>query len=57
MSNREERIADRHLDKITINYFDKLVQITCDEALKNYLEEPGNGAVELSAHILKEHKK
>ena len=23
----------------------------------NYLEEPGNGAVELSAHILKEHKK
>ena len=52
---REERIADRHLDKITINYFDKLVQITCDEALKNYLEEPGNGAVELSAHILKEH--
>ena len=47
MSNREERIADRHLDKITINYFDKLVQITCDEALKNYLEEPGNGAVEL----------
>ena len=57
MSNMEERIADRHLDKITINYFDKLVQITCDEALKNCLEEPGNGALELSAHILNEYKK
>ena len=57
MINTEEKNNDKSLDKITINYFNKLVQITCGEALKNYLEEPGNGAVELSAHILKEYKK
>ena len=57
MINTEEKNNDKSLDKITINYFDKLVQITCGEALKNYLNEPGNGAVELSAHILKEYKK
>ena len=57
MINTEEKDNDKSLDKITINYFNKLVQITCGEALKNYLEEPGNGAVELSAHILKEYKK
>ncbi|MBM6801754.1 hypothetical protein H6B07_03550, partial [Mediterraneibacter glycyrrhizinilyticus] len=51
MINTEEKNNDKSLDKITINYFNKLVQITCGEALKNYLEEPGNGAVELSAHI------
>ena len=57
MINTEEKNNDKSLDKITINYFNKLVQITCGEALKNYLDEPGNGAVELSAHILKEYKK
>ena len=57
MIHTEEKNNDKSLDKITINYFNKLVQITCDEALKNYLDEPGNGAVELSAHILKEYKK
>ena len=57
MINTEEKNNDKSLDKITINYFNKLVQITCGEALKNYLQEPGNGAVELSAHILKEYKK
>ena len=57
MIHTEEKNNDKSLDKITINYFNKLVQITCGEALKNYLEEPGNGAVELSAHILKEYKK
>ena len=57
MIHTEEKNNDKSLDKITINYFNKLVQITCDEALKSYLEEPGNGAVELSAHILKEYKK
>ena len=57
MIHTEEKNNDKSLDKITINYFNKLVQITCDEALKNYLEEPGNGAVELSARILKEYKK
>src|SRR5699024_10004812 len=36
---------------------DRLVQITCDDALKNYLEAPGNGALQLSAHILAEYKK
>ena len=57
MINTEEKNNDKSLDKITITYFDKLVQITCGEALKNYLDEPGNGAVELSAHILREYKK
>lgn len=57
MIHTEEKNNDKSLDKITINYFNKLVQITCGEALKNYLDEPGNGAVELSAHILKEYKK
>ena len=57
MINTEEKNNDKSLDKITINYFNKLVQITCGEALKNYLDEPGNGAVELSARILKEYKK
>lgn len=57
MIHTEEKNNDKSLDKITINYFNKLVQITCGEALKNYLDEPGNGAVELSARILKEYKK
>lgn len=57
MTYTNEKTTDKYLDKITINYSDRLVQITCDDALKKYLEEPGNGALTLSTHILEEYKK
>lgn len=44
-------------EKITITYSPGIVRITCDSALKNYLEEPGNGALSLSSFILEEYKK
>lgn len=57
MTYTEEKNKDCSLEHITITYCDRLVQITCDDALKNYLEAPGNGALQLSAHILAEYKK
>ena len=57
MTYTEEKNKDFSLENITITYCDRLVQITCDDALKNYLEAPGNGALQLSAHILAEYKK
>lgn len=57
MTYTEEKNKDCSLEHITITYCDRLVQITCDDALKNYLEAPGNGALKLSAHILAEYKK
>ena len=57
MTYTEEKNKDCSLENITITYCDRLVQITCDDALKNYLEAPGNGALQLSAHILAEYKK
>lgn len=57
MTFTEEKNTDRTLKELRINYCDRLVQITCDDALKNYLEAPGNGALKLSAYILAEYKK
>lgn len=57
MTYTEGKNKDCSLENITITYCDRLVQITCDDALKNYLEAPGNGALQLSAHILAEYKK
>ena len=57
MTYTEEKNKDCSLEHITITYCDRLVQITCDDALKNYLEALGNGALQLSAHILAEYKK
>ena len=57
MSHTNDKSTDKYLEKITINYCDRLVQITCDDTLKNYLEEPGNGALQLSIYILEEYKK
>lgn len=57
MTYTEEKNKGCSLEHITINYCDRLVQITCDDALKNYLESPGNGALQLSSHILAEYKK
>ena len=57
MTYTEEKNKDCSLEHITITYCDRLVQISCDDALKNYLEAPGNGALQLSAHILAEYKK
>lgn len=42
---------------ITVKYSDKLVQITCDKFLKDYLEEKGNGALKLSSHILDTYRR
>ncbi len=56
MSHTNEKNADKNFEKITITYCDRLVQITCDDALKKYLEEPGNGALRLSIYILEEYK-
>ena len=56
MSHTNEKITDKNFEKVTITYCDRLVQITCDDALKNYLEEPGNGALQLSIYILEEYK-
>lgn len=42
-------------DNITIKYSPKLVQITCDDILKSYLKEKGNGAVKLAAFILEKY--
>ena len=41
MTYTEEKNKDCSLEHITITYCDRLVQITCDDALKNYLEAPG----------------
>ncbi len=57
MNHTNEKNTDKYLEKITINYCDRLVQITCDDDLKNYLEEPGNGALKLSIYILEEYNK
>ena len=48
---------DKSFYNIKIRYSDRLVQITCDPTLKSYLEEKGNGALELSAYILEGYKK
>ena len=47
---------EKSTDEIIISYSKGLVQITCNDALKNYLEEPGNGALRLSIYILEEYK-
>lgn len=57
MSKTKENLTVSSFDQITIHYSDRLVQITCDDALKQYLDEPGNGALALSTHILEEYKK
>ena len=57
MTGTEKKYTDHIFEQITINYCDRLVQITCNNALKNYLQAPGNGALKLSAHILEEYKK
>ena len=44
-------------ENITIIYHPGLIQIACDDFLKHYLEEKGNGALKLSGHILEEYKK
>lgn len=44
--------TNSNFDNITIKYSPKLVQITCNDSLKTYLKEKGNGAVKLSAFIL-----
>lgn len=38
-------------EHITVQYEDKIVRITCDDALTDYLELPGNGSVPLAEHI------
>ncbi len=38
---------DTNFENITIKYSPGLVQITCDDFLKQYLEEKGNGALKL----------
>ena len=48
---------EKSTDEIIISYSKGLVQITCNDALKNYLEEPGNGALELSNRIREEYKR
>ena len=48
---------EKSTDEIIISYSKGLVQITCNDALKNYLEEPGNGALELSIRIQEEYKR
>lgn len=48
---------EKSTDEIIISYSKGLVQITCNDALKNYLEEPGNGAFELSIRIQEEYKR
>ena len=48
---------EKSTDEIIISYSKGLVQITCNDALKNYLEEPGNGALELSTRIQEEYKR
>lgn len=44
-------------EEIIITYSPRIVRISCNSALKNYLEEPGNGALALSSFILEEYKK
>ena len=44
-------------ENITIKYSPGMVQITCDDELKDYLDEKGNGALELSGYILEEYEK
>ena len=44
-------------EEIIITYSPRIVRISCNSALKNYLEEPGNGALVLSSFILEEYKK
>ena len=47
MTGTEEKYTDHIFEQITINYCDRLVQIARNNALKNYLEAPGNGALKL----------
>ena len=47
----------KSFENITIKYRPGMVQITCDDALKDYLDEEGNGALELSGYILEEYEK
>ena len=51
-----EHYTETVFESITIQYENKIVRITCDSALMNYLELPGNGSVPLAEHILKTYE-
>ena len=42
--------------EISIHYQPQLVQIVCDQNLKDYLREKGNGSLQLADYILKEYQ-
>ena len=41
---------------LTITYKPRLVQITCNQNLKSYLNAKGNGSLKLADHILEEYQ-
>ena len=43
----------KNVENVKIKYCPGLVQITCDIALKEYLDKKGNGALKLGSHILR----
>ena len=47
-----EHYIENVFGQITVRYEDKIVRVTCDDALMGYLELPGNGSVPLAEHIL-----
>jgi hypothetical protein len=50
--DREHGDWDKGFHGITVKYGDSIVHITVDSALMTYLDNPGNGSIELSKHIL-----
>lgn len=51
-----EHYTETVFEQITVRYEDKIVRVTCDDALMDYLELPGNGSVPLAEHILKSYE-
>lgn len=47
-----EYYTETSFESIPIKYEHNIVRITCNDALINYLELPGNGSVPLAEHIL-----
>ena len=39
-----EHYIENVFGQITVRYEDKIVRVTCDDALMGYLELPGNGS-------------
>lgn len=51
-----EYYTETVFESISIRYENKIVRITCNEALTNYLKLPGNGSIPLAEHILKTYE-